>query len=65
MSSVPGPAAARQATPADVDTITSAFTTAFFNDPAWAPVFPDETRRAEQLAPMWRIYAADGSGGRA
>ena len=58
MSSTPGPAAARQATPADVDAITSAFTTAFFNDPVWAPVFPDETRRAEQSAPMWRIYAA-------
>ena len=36
MSSTPAPAAARQATPADVDAITAAFTTAFFNDPVWA-----------------------------
>jgi GNAT superfamily N-acetyltransferase len=58
MSTTPGPAVARQATPADVDAMTAAFTTAFFNDPVWAPVFPDETRRAAQSAPMWRVYAA-------
>jgi GNAT superfamily N-acetyltransferase len=58
MSSTPGPVATRQATPADVDAITAAFTTAFFNDPVWGPVFPDESRRAEQSAPMWRVYAA-------
>jgi GNAT superfamily N-acetyltransferase len=57
MSSTPGPAAARPAIPADVDAITAAFTTAFFNDPVWAPVFPDESRRAAQSAPMWRVYA--------
>lgn len=57
MSSVPGPAAARLATPGDVDAMTAAFTTAFLNDPVWAPVFPDESRRAEQSAPMWRVYA--------
>ena len=58
MSSTPGPAAARQAAAADVDAMTAAFTTAFFNDPVWAQVFPDESRRAEQSAPMWRVYAA-------
>jgi len=53
-----GPVRARQATPADVDAITAAFATAFFNDPVWGPVFPDESRRAEQSAVMWRVYAA-------
>jgi GNAT superfamily N-acetyltransferase len=57
MSSTLGPTAARQATRADVEAITAAFTTAFFNDPVWAPVFPDESHRAEQSAPMWRVYA--------
>jgi GNAT superfamily N-acetyltransferase len=37
--------------------MTAAFTTAFFNDPVWGPVFPDESRRAGQSAPMWRVYA--------
>ena len=53
-----GPVRARQATPADVDAITAAFATAFFHDPVWGPVFPDESRRAEQSAVMWRVYAA-------
>jgi GNAT superfamily N-acetyltransferase len=57
VSDAPGPVTARNATPADVDAVTAAFTTAFFNDPVWAPVFPDESRRAEQSAPMWRVYA--------
>lgn len=48
---------ARPATPADVEAITAAFATAFFNDPVWGPVFPDEARRAEQAAVMWRVYA--------
>ncbi|MGH3207178.1 MAG: hypothetical protein ACRDNO_05410 [Trebonia sp.] len=47
----------RQAVPADVDALTAAFTTAFYHDPVWAPVFPDESRRAEQMAAMWRVYA--------
>ena len=46
VTSPSGPVRARQATPADVDAITAAFATAFFNDPVWGPVFPDETRRA-------------------
>jgi GNAT superfamily N-acetyltransferase len=62
MISDPGPAAApvavRPATEADVDAITEAFTTAFFHDPVWGPVFPDESRRAAQAAIMWRAYAA-------
>ncbi len=58
MTSPPGAGAARPATPADVEAITAAFATAFFNDPVWGPVFPDEARRAEQAAVMWRVYAA-------
>jgi GNAT superfamily N-acetyltransferase len=58
VTSPSGPVRARQATPADVDAITTAFATAFFNDPVWGPVFPDEGRRAEQSAVMWRVYAA-------
>jgi GNAT superfamily N-acetyltransferase len=52
-----GSANARLATPADIDAITAAFTSAFFHDPVWGPVFPDESRRAEQAALMWRVYA--------
>jgi GNAT superfamily N-acetyltransferase len=58
VTSPSGPVSARPATPADVDAITAAFTTAFFHDPVWGPVFPDESRRAAQSAVMWRVYAA-------
>lgn len=58
MTSPSGAGAARPATPADVEAITAAFATAFFNDPVWGPVFPDEARRAGQAAVMWRVYAA-------
>lgn len=62
MTSVPGPAHAsvpvRHAASADIDAITAAFTTAFFYDPVWCPVFPDEGRRGDQAAVMWRAYAA-------
>jgi len=47
----------RIATPADTDAIVSVFTSAFFHDPVWGPAFPDEARRAEQAAVMWRVYA--------
>src|SRR5690348_5502572 len=57
MTSVPGSAPVRQATLADVDAITAAFTTAFFHDPVWGPAFPDERRRARQAAVLWRVYA--------
>jgi GNAT superfamily N-acetyltransferase len=61
MTIVPGPASAsvpvRQATLADVDAITAAFTTAFFHDPVWGPAFPDEHQRTRQAAVMWRVYA--------
>jgi len=50
--------ASRIATPADLDAIVSTFTSAFFQDPVWGPVFPDERRRAGQAAVMWRVYAA-------
>ncbi|MFI7403641.1 GNAT family N-acetyltransferase [Streptomyces sp. NPDC049541] len=48
---------ARLATPADIDAIVSVFTSAFLHDPVWGPAFPDEGRRAEQAAVMWRVYA--------
>ncbi|WP_405871639.1 MULTISPECIES: GNAT family N-acetyltransferase [unclassified Streptomyces] len=50
-------ASARIATAADIDSIVSAFTSAFFHDPVWGPAFPDERRRAAQAAVMWRVYA--------
>jgi GNAT superfamily N-acetyltransferase len=46
----------RLAVPDDADAITAALTTAFFHDPVWGPVFPDESRRAEQMAAMWQVY---------
>lgn len=50
---------ARTATPSDVDSLVSVFTSAFLHDPVWgAAAFPDEGRRAEQAAVMWRVYAA-------
>ncbi|MEZ0064636.1 GNAT superfamily N-acetyltransferase [Streptacidiphilus sp. MAP12-20] len=52
---VPTPVTARNATPADVDAIVAAMTTAFFDDPLWGPAFPDPGRRAEQAAAMWRL----------
>ena len=57
MTSSPGSANARPATPSDIEAITAAFTSAFFHDPVWGPVFPDESRRAVQSAVMWRVYA--------
>ncbi|MEU6844902.1 GNAT family N-acetyltransferase [Streptomyces sp. NPDC046716] len=48
--------AARTATPADADAIVSTLTSAFFHDPLWGPAFPDERRRGEQAAVMWRRY---------
>ncbi|MDH6137879.1 GNAT superfamily N-acetyltransferase [Kitasatospora sp. MAA4] len=47
----------RVATPADVDAIVAAMTTAFFDDPLWGPAFPDVERRAEQAGAMWRLFA--------
>ncbi|GHE92371.1 N-acetyltransferase [Streptomyces fumanus] len=52
-----GPFRMRIATSADIDAIVRTLTTAFFNDPLWAPAFPDTERRAEQSAAMWRLYA--------
>jgi GNAT superfamily N-acetyltransferase len=47
----------RLAVPGDADAIIAALTTAFFRDPVWGPVFPEESRRAGQMAAMWRVYA--------
>ncbi|MFE9597319.1 GNAT family N-acetyltransferase [Streptomyces hokutonensis] len=49
--------ASRVATVADLDAIVATFTSAFLHDPVWGPAFPDERRRAEQAAVMWRVYA--------
>lgn len=49
--------ASRVAVPGDLDAIVSTFTSAFFHDPVWGSVFPDEGRRAGQAGVMWRIYA--------
>ncbi|QMU68407.1 N-acetyltransferase [Streptacidiphilus sp. P02-A3a] len=43
------------ATPADVDAVVAAMTTAFFDDPMWGPAFPDVDRRAEQASALWRL----------
>jgi GNAT superfamily N-acetyltransferase len=56
MTTAHRPVPARVATPADTDAIVDTFTTAFFHDPLWGPAFPDEQRRAEQAAVMWRVY---------
>lgn len=47
----------RVATVADLDAVVATFTSAFLHDPVWGPAFPDERRRAEQAAVMWRVYA--------
>ncbi|MFI6401719.1 GNAT family N-acetyltransferase [Streptomyces sp. NPDC050548] len=49
--------AGRVATVADLDALVATFTSAFLHDPVWGPAFPDERRRAEQAAVMWRVYA--------
>ena len=54
MNQIPAHVPARIATPSDTDAIVSVFTSAFFHDPVWGPAFPDEARRAEQAAVMWR-----------
>ncbi|MET9255827.1 GNAT family N-acetyltransferase [Streptomyces sp. NPDC048182] len=56
MTSNDRPVPAREATAADVDAMVDTLTDAFFHDPLWGPAFPDEGRRAEQAAAMWRRY---------
>ncbi|MEO7125863.1 MAG: GNAT family N-acetyltransferase [Nakamurella sp.] len=56
MTSTERQGVARVATVADTDAIVSALATAFFHDPIWGPVFPDEQQRAAQEAALWRIY---------
>jgi len=46
----------RVATPADVDAVVAAITTAFFDDPLWGPAFPDPDRRAAEAERMWRLF---------
>jgi GNAT superfamily N-acetyltransferase len=52
------PIPAREATPADLDAIVAALTTAFFDDPLWGPAYPDPGRRAVQAATLWRFLVA-------
>jgi GNAT superfamily N-acetyltransferase len=52
---VTGVGSVRPATPADIDPIVDAMTTAFFDDPLWGPAFPDAGRRAEQASAFWRL----------
>ncbi|MFJ8111842.1 GNAT family N-acetyltransferase [Streptomyces sp. NPDC096132] len=47
----------RVAAPADIEAIVDTLTTAFFHDPLWGPVFPDERSRAARIMPMWRLFA--------
>ena len=48
----------RIATLADTDAIVSTISTAFFRDPVWAPVFPDEEQRTAQAEVMWHLHIA-------
>ena len=48
----------RVATASDIEPIVSTLTTAFFDDPLWGPAFPDERRRSEQAAALWRLCAS-------
>ncbi len=50
------PMMVRAATPADVDGIVEAMTTAFFDDPLWGPAFPDRAKRSGQAGRMWRLF---------
>ena len=45
----------RVATPEDIPGIVDTITSAFFDDPLWAPVFPDPAQRAAQSAELWRL----------
>lgn len=47
----------RVAGASDIEPIVSTLTTAFFGDPLWGPAFPDERRRSEQAAALWRLCA--------
>jgi ribosomal protein S18 acetylase RimI-like enzyme len=48
----------RIATLTDTDAIVATISTAFFRDPLWAPVFPDEQQRIAQAEVMWRLHIA-------
>ncbi|MEI6648942.1 MAG: GNAT family N-acetyltransferase [Actinomycetes bacterium] len=50
------PTGVRVATPSDIDAIVEIFTSAFFDDPLWGPVFPDRTRRVQQATAFWRLF---------
>jgi GNAT superfamily N-acetyltransferase len=45
----------RVATPADLDGLVDTVTSAFFDDPLWAPMFPDRELRTAQSSELWRL----------
>jgi GNAT superfamily N-acetyltransferase len=45
----------RVATPDDIHGIVDTVTSAFFDDPLWAPVFPDAAQRTAQSSEFWRL----------
>jgi GNAT superfamily N-acetyltransferase len=51
----------RVGTPSTIDGIVETFTSAFFDDPLWGPVFPDIARRAEQASAFWRLLATSAA----
>ncbi|WP_111718699.1 GNAT family N-acetyltransferase [Homoserinimonas sp. OAct 916] len=51
---VPG----RVAQVADVDAVVETVTSAFFDDPLWAPIFSDKSTRFNKMAALWRVYVA-------
>lgn len=46
----------RRATTADLDTTVELLVSAFYRDPTWAWVFPDDTLRRAQHRRLWSIY---------
>lgn len=51
-------ASTRVATPTDIDGIVDTITSAFLDDPLWAPEFPDPERRTAQSSAFWRLNVA-------
>jgi predicted GNAT family N-acyltransferase len=46
----------RRATVADSDAVLGTIATAFYNDPFWSWVFPDDSRRAAQFRVWWKVF---------
>jgi GNAT superfamily N-acetyltransferase len=50
--------AVRQAREADIDGVVATVTSAFIDDPLWAPLFADASARAIQSAVLWRAFVS-------